>query len=494
MRPQNKTRVIIFLFLTGLALAMTDYRERRSGTPIGPHLDDSYDNYLDERQKEYERRRTPEPWIKELLSHTKDIPYAQARVSAEESGEYDIKWQEFETREAFLADRELEAGPEYILSSVSYPREWTFIKFQLDDDDHVSDVFHYIKENTPSSKFILETKFSEGWRSISILQNWKLSPMHTRQTILLDNGCLYLLRCENAYREDLQYISSQLYMFITKNFGHYANSHETDEESLYWFDHQSRLTVLENPDRSFLRVQAKALTRTDQGMRRYGMLTKASYRIPVPGDSDSSVSRLEIRFHFAKQIPETGYVHGKNDADISVHTTCPQEPYIMEVWAIPESGQTGNPRVSPDAPRKKLLQRTEVALIGASDDPVRFEDVNKDGFPDLSIDRYCPLHGFYNDDLDPHYWLWNPAKTCFEPLTDQDLQQQDTEDRIRGNLADGNSVSIQVSEGDTLWTLAEKYYGSGSYYKEIYLHNREHIGSDPNHLPSGLWLTLPPMD
>lgn len=106
----------------------------------------------------------------------------------------------------------------------------------------------------------------------------------------------------------------------------------------------------------------------------------------------------------------------------------------MEVWAMPEN---------------QLLQRTEQALISASNDPVRFEDVNEDGFLGLSIDQYCPVNGFYNTKIDPYYWLRNPVKICFEPLTDSDLSRQSREDR-------------------------------------------ERLGSDPNQLPVGLWLTLPP--
>lgn len=484
MKQQKQTRILIFLLLTGFALAMTYDREGQSDTHIdrpfndSHYLNDSYNELLAGEQKNYEKWHAPaEPWITELIAHTKEIPYAQAQISVEASGEYNIKWQEFETKEAFLTDREYDSGSEYVL--VSYPREWTFIKFQLDDTIHVLDVFRYIEENTPSSKYFLETRFSEGWRSISIDQKRVISPTDNRQTILLDNGCLYLLRCKNENRDDLGYIDRQLNLFITKNFSHYSNSHEADEESLYWFDHKSRLTTLENPDRTFFRVQASALTRTDQAAQRYGMLMEASYRIPVSFDSCLSVSELEIRFRLVEELPETGYIHGQNHSSPSVHIDCLPDLYIMEVWAMPE---------------KKLLLQTEQALIGASKDPVQFEDINEDGFPDLSIDRYCPLHGSVNDDLYTYYWLWNPTKTCFVPVTGEDIIRQSKEDQLRGFLAAGNNITVQVRDGDTLWTLSEKYYGSGSYYKEIYLHNRERIGSDPNLLPSGIDLTLMPIN
>lgn len=33
------------------------------------------------------------------------------------------------------------------------------------------------------------------------------------------------------------------------------------------------------------------------------------------------------------------------------------------------------------------------------------------------------------------------------------------------------SISYTVQEGDTLWKIAEKYYGSGAYWEKIYQDN-----------------------
>lgn len=48
----------------------------------------------------------------------------------------------------------------------------------------------------------------------------------------------------------------------------------------------------------------------------------------------------------------------------------------------------------------------------------------------------------------------------------------------------------RVVEGDTLWSIAERYLGDGSRWREVLEANRERI-VDPGDLPVGIWLVLP---
>ncbi len=48
-----------------------------------------------------------------------------------------------------------------------------------------------------------------------------------------------------------------------------------------------------------------------------------------------------------------------------------------------------------------------------------------------------------------------------------------------------------VTSGDTLWKIAQKYYGNGALYTRIYNANKDIIGSDPRLIRVGQVLTIP---
>ncbi len=48
----------------------------------------------------------------------------------------------------------------------------------------------------------------------------------------------------------------------------------------------------------------------------------------------------------------------------------------------------------------------------------------------------------------------------------------------------------EVEKGDTLWKIAEKYYGDGNLYKDIFEANKD-ILKDPNMIKIGQKLRIP---
>lgn len=52
------------------------------------------------------------------------------------------------------------------------------------------------------------------------------------------------------------------------------------------------------------------------------------------------------------------------------------------------------------------------------------------------------------------------------------------------------ATTYTVVKGDTLWSIAQRYLGSGSRYSEIHDANRDVIGSNPNSLKPGQVLTI----
>jgi nucleoid-associated protein YgaU len=54
------------------------------------------------------------------------------------------------------------------------------------------------------------------------------------------------------------------------------------------------------------------------------------------------------------------------------------------------------------------------------------------------------------------------------------------------------SGQIYVTQpGDTLWSIAEQFYGDGSLWPKIYAANKQVIGDDPNAIYAGMTLTIP---
>jgi LysM repeat protein len=63
-------------------------------------------------------------------------------------------------------------------------------------------------------------------------------------------------------------------------------------------------------------------------------------------------------------------------------------------------------------------------------------------------------------------------------------------DRAASDNAPQTGVTYTVQEGDSLWKIAQRYYGSGADYTKIYESNSGKI-SDPNKIYPGQELTIP---
>lgn len=53
------------------------------------------------------------------------------------------------------------------------------------------------------------------------------------------------------------------------------------------------------------------------------------------------------------------------------------------------------------------------------------------------------------------------------------------------------TTSYTVKSGDSLWKIAQRFYGNGAQYTKIYNANRGLIGSNPNMIHPGQRLTIP---
>ena len=64
--------------------------------------------------------------------------------------------------------------------------------------------------------------------------------------------------------------------------------------------------------------------------------------------------------------------------------------------------------------------------------------------------------------------------------------------RIFADAPAGPGDVHTVGENDSLWTIAQLYYENGRMWKLIYDKNASVIGEDPNVLPQGMKLRIPP--
>lgn len=83
------------------------------------------------------------------------------------------------------------------------------------------------------------------------------------------------------------------------------------------------------------------------------------------------------------------------------------------------------------------------------------------------------------------------VETVIDDLSVEDDDDEDEDDDDEDE--DGETVHV-VKAGDTLWGLAEKYYGDGSRYMEIFNANKaiwKNYKNDPNVIHIGWELHIP---
>lgn len=240
------------------------------------------------------------------------------------------------------------------------------------------------------------------------------------------------------------------------------------EEQLYWIDHEERVTVLENPTRRFVEERAINTERVEADdsveMSYFGMLKEANYEVLIY----DKVPMLEIKFSFAEGPLEAGY-------ETSLYNgRCMVKRYNMTV-SDKESGE--------------VLQEDTVELCIDQIDMITFGDLNKDRYIDMQIDY--PSH---QDETYPTKWwdypwymLWNTELEIFEHRTER---------QVRGSLhAHINTITEErsreyvVQPGDCLWSISERFLGSGFYWTE--LKREENASGNPNFLLPGEIIDIP---
>lgn len=325
-----------------------------------------------------------------LVTAMPENPYACAEITIEDvtselGGKVNVSWKTFVTAQEL---QEYIAGKEK--RDTAEQAGWLYYQCKLPNDFHALDLYNAYKKYDKSDNPLRAMTSTKG-------AFYRFSQESERE-ILVRDCAVYALTYQGSCANDAppDYVPRLLQAFVNnsqKKEGDYLTGWVLDMEKLYWLDHEGRETTLENPRRTFTEIRGKDASwgSDDIMMRGFGMLCDAEYEVRFP-ESDFG---LQVSFHFAGNIPATGY------ETYLTNGFCSEESYLMRVTDLRTGG---------------LIQIENVNLCIEATDTVTFQDLNGDGFPDMKIDK--PVHYSGSESVTDYARdteiLWDPARTRFE--------------------------------------------------------------------------------
>ena len=336
-----------------------------------------------------------------------------------------------------------------------------FYKYKLAPDMHGTEIYDYLKINDRQSGSPIEMISGNEGKYYQFIKNYEWD-------VIVQDGTVYALICTQgvseqdiADGEEMGYFMfpSEVVFLFEEEFGD-RSGWFMDEELLYWVDHEEKESTCENPKRSFLVVRAKDITWPDEIMQNFGLIKQANYELAL-AEGENAVA---ITFQFLPEIPEGGY------ADYLFNGMCMDEAYQMEV----RNAENGS-----------ILQTDEIKLSIEKKDTITFEDLDGDGWLDMHIMMYA--HEM-EDFSDYKCYLWDHEKEQFIYVNKKELEN--ARQKVKYGQQEETTSTIIVKKGDTLWKIAEIYYGSGAYYYQIYEKNKDVIGDNPSLILEGMELQL----
>ncbi len=284
------------------------------------------------------------------------------------------------------------------------------------------------------------------------------------------------------------------------------------EESLYWIDHEERLTELENPKRSFLEVRGIDENWEESGdegiMRYFALLVEADYELPLTEDG----RMLSLHFSLSEEA-EKEMSAEEEAAEFRYKLSngyWMDEPYDMTVTDM-ETGE--------------VLQEGRLSLSIELADTITYPDLNGDGYADMRVGTPVHSNGAKAKEesyMPPRYLLWDTQTEEFVRKTEKEVansrlavanglteeEQEEKSKRERRDpfapiqelpegaepenyikLTSGKMLEYEVQEGDSLWRISERFYGTENKWMTIV--RAEDAPKDPNYLLVGETVFLP---
>lgn len=486
-----------------------------------------------------EPKEEPKEWPKEhgscgvqelsgyLYEYTPVSPYASAEIAIKDyvgeeletdwdeppafqlAGEADVTWRFYNS----LAEMETALNEAAAQEMDEDTLHFLYYTFPMTENDHALDLYHTLKrkfdtEEHPLSVwsggngklfyFIQETQREEDGYELTYLDS-----RNSEINLYVKERTAYGLTLLNAPSEGDDKTLEYVFNDVFRRYGDVGSGWGLDEESLYWIDHEERVTELENPKRSFLEVRGIDENWEDAGdegiMRYFGLLVEADYELPLTENGRV----LSLHFSLAEE-------EGTELRYYLLNGYCMDEPYDMTVTDM-ETGKT--------------LQERRVSLSIELPDTITYPDLNDDGYVDMRVGSPVHMSGekaMEEDYSPPSYLLWNPQIEQFEHKTEKEVEnsrqavanglteeeQEEKSKRERRNpfvlvhelpewaepeeyiwLMGDKMMEYEVQEGDSLWRISERFYGTG--YKWPTIVRADDAPEDPNYLLVGETVFMP---
>ena len=448
-------------------------------------LEDRYDCPLNELFPYLNEESAKVPYAYAQILITTDVSSEEETESVQENSEdkyrqdivkmtgvSDIFWQTFQTKEAFQEYFSVKENEESVLSEENgkYTIELIYYKYQLEEDTYALDIYdflkeHYDEEENPIYAIVLD--------DVSQQDSYCFSKSAVCEMLVTEN-VFYGLECKNVDENKVktENISELLMAYSTQKQGALSyTGWGMGEETLYWIDHDERISNLENPTRSFLEVKATNMMWEETGTRYMGnfsMLKEANYQVAVSENGPV----LQLHFRFLNNIPEDGYVTYLYNGD------CTDRDYKMTVT---------------DLDTNELLQTQNVKMSIEVADMITFLDLDEDGYLDMQIMRPTHWNGeraVVDEFSEEVLMLWNPQENVFVMKSRKEISEIRAQNRDKDSeKKETDFVEYVVQPGDTLWCISKRFYGTGTLYPKIERENAKML-SGYRYLMPGMALRI----
>lgn len=462
------------------------------------------------------------------------------------AGEADVTWRYYNS----LAEMETSLNEAAMQETDENLLHFLYYTFPLTENDHALDLYHTLKRKFDTKEHPLTAWSADNGKLFYYVQEtseFYLNRRNSKVNLYVKDRMAYGLTLLNMPLEGDDETLEYVFDDVFQRYGDLWSGWGLDEENLYWIDHDERLTELENPKRSFREVRGideNWESAGDEGIMRYfGLLVEADYELTLTENG----RMLSLHFALAEGDGEEEFFiddyidNFRKDAIISADRSltesedetfvdeietsanedtelryyllngfCMDEPYDMTV-ADMETGE--------------ILQERSVSLSIELPDTITYPDLNGDGYADMRVGAPAHMSGAKAEEEEytsPTYLLWDPQTEQFVRKTEKEVensrravanglteeQQQEKTKRERTDsfalvqelteqdepddyirLISDKMQEYEVQEGDSLWRISERFYGTG--YKWTTIVRAKDAPEDPDYLPVGETVFMP---
>lgn len=595
-RRRNKRRESRIIVIAALGLLLTacgtpsvgsdgnpDGRED-SGLGDGSDMEKlSGESDIGEEPNSTETKEEPQEWPKEqdsckvqelsgyLYEHTSASPYAGAEITITDYegemletewdepsayrfvGEADVTWQYYNS----LAEMETALNEAAMQETDGSSLHFLYYTFSMTENDHALDLYHVLKRKFDTKEQPLTAWSADDGKLFHFIQEtmdeidgYEFSCLQSRRSkinLYVKDRTAYGLTLLNAPLEGDDETLEYVFDDVFQRYGDDGSGWGLDEESLYWIDHEERLTELSDPKRSFREVRGIDENWESSGdvgiMRYFGLLVEADYELPLTENG----RMLSLHFSLA---PEEGdeefsfddYIDDlRKDAIISAASSLTKEDeafvdeqetsateadselryYLLNGYCMDETYEM----TVTDMETGKVLQERSVSLSIELPDTITYPDLNGDGYADMRVGAPVHISGAKAEEeyySPPSYLLWDPQAQQFERRTEKEVEnsrqavangltEEEQEEKTKRERIDSfaplwelpewaepedyikltgdKMLEYEVQEGDSLWRISERFYGSG--YKWTTIVRAEDAPKDPDYLLVGETVFMP---